>query len=346
MTRLFFLYVISVSLVFPLNNNYSEYQFDVDSVIYQYRLLGYDTTWKNISAIDNQFWSQLHNGSYRFEIRKYYPSHNRYRNVTTFGIEAEKSFWEHFDFWWLHIVFVLILFWLIRRYELKTKYISKLAMQERQGAVEKERSRIARDFHDGVGSSLSQISITLDVARKKLVSGDHASAQSDINLSVTTIHNLMNNLRDIIWALDPSTNSYQDLTAFIRHYAARYLQTKSIKLFFKSDSNNENLRFTSDFRRNIFFMTKEILTNVCKHSKATKVDFEINIKGSEFIFKIEDDGCGFEPCIKNSDPGNGKGISNLTSRAKVLEGILDIQTITDKGTIISLKIPNLTAHIV
>lgn len=346
MTRWFFLYVISVNLVFALSNNYSENKLDEDSVIYQFRILGFDTTWEGTSAINHQFWAQLPGGRYQFEIREYYPRQNRYNKVTSFTVEGEQPFWKQFNFWWLHIFVVLIIIWLLRRYEIKNKYISKQALQEKQRAVETERSRISRDFHDGIGSALSQISITLDVANKKLVSGDTTAAQSDINLSVTTIHNLMNSLRDIIWALDPSTNSYQDLTAFIRHYAARYLQTKGIKLFFKSDSTNENLRFTSEFRRNIFFLTKEALTNVCKHSKATKVDFEINIKGNEFILEIADDGCGFEHSIENANPGNGKGVNNINLRAKALDGALNIQSIKDKGTLISLKILNLKAHIV
>ncbi|MDP2208503.1 MAG: histidine kinase [Bacteroidota bacterium] len=344
--KLLFLYVISVNIVFSLNDNYSVKKVEEDSVIYQYRIMGYDSTWKNTSAINHQLWSQLPAGAYQFEIREYYPQQNRYGEGTSLSIETEFPFWKQFNFWWLHILVVLIFFWLLRRYEIKNKYISKQTIQEKQRAVETERSRIARDFHDGIGSSLSQISITLDVANKKISSGDIAAAQQDINLTASTIYTLMNGLRDIIWALDPSTNSYQDLTAFIRHYAARFLQTKGIKLFFESDSNNENLFFTSEFRRNIFFITKEALTNVCKYSKATKVDFEITIKGNEFNLKIADNGCGFEPCIENTDPRNGKGLNNMTSRAEALDGILNIQTIKDKGTLISLRIPTLDSHII
>ncbi|MDI6803653.1 MAG: histidine kinase [Bacteroidota bacterium] len=344
--KLLFLYIICVNIVFSLDENYFSKKVEEDSVIYQYRILGDDIMWKNTSAIDHQLWSKLPGGIYQFEIREYYPQQNRYSEIISFTIETERPFWEQLNFWWLHIVVILIFFWLIRKYELKNKYISKQAIQEKQRAVETERSRIARDFHDGIGSSLSQISITLDVANKKLSSGDITAAQQDINLTASTVHTLMNGLRDIIWALDPSTNSYQDLTAFIRHYAARFLQTKGIKLFFESDSNNEKLFFTSEFRRNIFFITKEALTNVCKYSKATKVDFEIKIKGNEFILAIADNGCGFEHCIENTDPRNGKGLNNMTARAEALDGILNIQSIKDKGTFISLKILKLDSHII
>ncbi len=341
--KLLILYVISVNIVFSLNENFSAKKGEADSVISQYRIMGYDSTWKNTAVVYHQLWSQLPAGRYKFEIREYYPVQNRYSEVTSLNIETKFPFWKQFNFWWLTVV-ILIFFWLLRKYEIKNKYISKQAIQEKQRAVETERSRIARDFHDGIGSSLSQISITLDVANKKIASGDIAAAQHDINLTASTIYTLMNGLRDIIWALDPSTSSYLDLTAFIRHYAARFLQSKDIKLFFESDSNNENLLFTSEFRRNVFFITKEALTNVCKYSKATKVDFEITIKGNEFNLKIADNGCGFEPCIENTDPRNGRGLNNMISRAEALDGILNIQSIKDNGTIISLRIPTLDSH--
>ncbi len=344
--KLLILYIICFSIVFSLDENYSSEKVEGDSVIYQYRILGADNVWKNRSVIDNKLWSELPVGTYQFEIREFYPQQNRYSEPINLTIATEHPIWKHLNFWWLHIVVVLIFFWLIRKYELKNRYISKQAIQEKQRAVETERSRIASDFHDGIGSSLSQISITLDVASKKLSTGDIAAAQQDINLTSSTIHTLMSDLRDMIWALDPSTNSYQDLTAFIRHYSARFLQTKGIKLFFESDSDNENLFFTSEFRRNIFFITKEALTNVCKYSKATKVDFELKVKGNEFILAIADNGCGFEPCIENADPRNGKGLNNMTARAVALGGTLDIQTIKDKGTTISLKIPTLDSHII
>ncbi len=128
-----------------------------DSTIYQYRIVGYDSIWKNIDINTRETWSHLLAGKYQFQIRARPANENNWRNLEIFELQILHPFWRMWQFWLLISLLLLVFAYFLRRYEINKRYILKRVISERMTAIEVERSRISRDFHDGIGTSLSQI---------------------------------------------------------------------------------------------------------------------------------------------------------------------------------------------
>jgi signal transduction histidine kinase len=310
-----------------------------DSAYYQYRIVGYDSTWKPASAMSKELWSHLNAGKYLFEVRARAGNQTDWQNISIVEIEVKPPFWETWIYRVVTLLIVIVALLLYRRYELRKKYISKQVIAERQKVIEMERSRIARDFHDGIGTSLSQVSISTDVAHKKMMEKDYGGAEEEVKFVSETIHNLMDTLRDIIWTLDPTHNKLEDLIVNIRFQAARSLQSKGIKLSFSSNLDVADIPLASEFRRHIFFIVKEALNNVCKHSAATNVEINVAMDREDFTLEIGDNGTGFCFDKNESDPRQGKGMKNMKHRAEVVGGMLDLYTEAKKGSRIQITVP-------
>lgn len=347
--KLIFLFVMCLSfftaqvssrdLTFSASDSVREVPNTIDSITYEYRILGYDSAWRNVNGVHKELWSHLPAGTFEFEVRARLSHDTEWTKITMLELDIQPPFW---DTWLFRIMaaFVLgVLILFFRRYEIRKKYLLRRVVEEKQKAVDLERSRIARDFHDGIGATLSQISISIDVANQKLSEGDAMGAGEEINFVSKTLRNLMETLREIIWTLDPSHNKLEDLIVNIRFYSARLLQSKGLKLTFDTNINGQDIQLTSEFRRNIFFIVKEVLNNICKHSKATNVDIKIMLKQGDFELGIHDNGIGFCFSDEAQDPRHGKGLQNIRLRSDILGGRVEIKSQNGKGTSVIIYVP-------
>jgi signal transduction histidine kinase len=310
-----------------------------DSVFYQYRILGYDSSWQQSSSPSKLPWSHLKTGTYFFEVRAYSPINKSWSKILLTEIDIKPPFWEVWIYRIGTIVIILFAGLFYRKYELKKKYISREVIADRQKAIDMERARIARDFHDGIGATLSQISISSDVASKKLLEKDYNGANEEISFVTKSIHNLTETLRDIIWTLDNKNNKLEDLVVNIRFQAARLLQSKGIKLVFNSELISGDIPLTSEFRRNVFFIMKEVLNNTCKHSVASQLNIDISFNKEKFSLDVQDNGVGIcfhENCL---DPRQGKGLTNIKHRAEIIGGTLEMISAQPQGTRVKLTVP-------
>jgi signal transduction histidine kinase len=326
-------------LTFSALDSVKEVSSSLDSITYEYRILGYDSAWHNVNGVHKELWSHLPAGTFEFEVRARLLHDTEWTKITMLELDIQPPFWDTWPFRIMaaFVLGALILFF--RRYEIRKKYLLRQVVEEKQKAVDLERSRIARDFHDGIGATLSQISISIDVANQKLSEGDATGAGEEINFVSKTLRNLMETLREIIWTLDPSHNKLEDLIVNIRFYSARLLQSKGLKLTFDTNANGQDIQLTSEFRRNIFFIVKEVLNNICKHSKATNVDIKIMLKQGDFELGIHDNGIGFCFSDEARDPRHGKGLENIRLRSNFLGGRVEINSLNGKGTSVLIYVP-------
>ena len=82
-------------------------------------------------------------------------------------------------------------------------------------------------------------------------------------------------------------------------------------------------------------MFKEILHNVSRHARATKVDIQIGISTQQFRFEVRDNGMGFDP----SQASRGNGLKNLRRRAAELKGTVEINSVPSQGTSVRVQAP-------
>lgn len=220
---------------------------------------------------------------------------------------------------------------------LKEKQLQQQELEKMNAIFEArdaDRSRIARDLHDEIGSTLSSIHIYSSVAQKVMESDPEKTKQvlGQININTRTV---MENMNDIVWAM--KTGEHQDilLSNKIKNLGYVLLDAKNINCHYEIDISADRADLDIDLRRNILLIIKESLNNIVKYSGATEVILKINITGKHLNVSVSDNGKGFS--METVKKGNG--LLNIQYRVKQCFGNIDIISFHDRGTSITCHFP-------
>jgi len=205
----------------------------------------------------------------------------------------------------------------------------KMQQLERQHAVERERTRIARDIHDDLGASLNLIAVLGDLAKKE-------KTDERIEKMSITARQAVKSLDEIVWAVNPRNDTLAHLVDYAGQFATNYLRATGIRCLLDVPEQMPAYEVTTDVRHNLFLVIKEALQNIVKHSKATEVWLRVNIAAKTLHVSIEDNGCGFETA--SNDPW-ADGLRNMRDRLEEMGGRCQIQSRVGAGTTISIEMP-------
>ncbi len=198
---------------------------------------------------------------------------------------------------------------------------------DRQLALERERARISQDMHDDVGASLTRISILSELAKNRPdVQGQTKQWLGQIS---DTSRSVMEEMSQIVWALNPKNDTLEGLVAYIRRFANEYLESTPVHCTFNLPESLPARALSVELRRNVYLVVREALHNVVKHSGASNVSIVLEMNEKGFRIRIKDDGKGFDP-DNLQFPGNG--LVNMKKRMKEIGGSLIIHSETGKGT--------------
>jgi ligand-binding sensor domain-containing protein/signal transduction histidine kinase len=309
---------------------------DPTGVKYQYKLDGVNPTW--IDAKNNPVanYANLPPDNYVFHARAINASGIVSNNDVVFAFVIQPPFWR--TWWFIIIVLVLLITALIVivRYVFTRQLRERVLVLQKEQAIQKERNRISRDMHDDLGSGLTKIAIMSEVAKQKLKKDEDKHQLDSISDSARS---LVDNLNEIIWALNPRNDNLDSLMAYIRSYSTKYLETFDINCSFMYPDSIPKIDLSEEKRRNIFLVVKESLHNIVKHSAAKEVKISLETTGDTFTITIQDNGKGFDV----SDNYSGNGLRNMFQRMQSIGGAYSI-TSQGQGTItaISIKMPVLT----
>lgn len=216
------------------------------------------------------------------------------------------------------LLIIITVFWRISVLNLKKKNRELEAAQ----AVQKEKERISRDLHDNVGGQLSYVLYSLD-GINETNKQKRAELTTNINESV---RNVINNLRETIWAINDESISIQDFSDKLKVYARTMFRNTETQVMF-DEKIESNLNLNSAAGLNLYRICQEIINNAFKHSKATELKIEISVDQNIEI-RISDNGIGFDQKNQLSD---GFGLSNIKSRAEEIGVSLNLKTETGQG---------------
>jgi PAS domain S-box-containing protein len=199
-------------------------------------------------------------------------------------------------------------------------------------AQEQECNRIARDLHDDLGQSLATLKMLIqsawlaDPQGAKKISADQQKIVDYLNAIIEKSRHLAMRLR-------PSTLDVLGLTSALETMFKDMSAHNTLKIVFRH-SGLDDLRFKAE-PINLFRIIQESMSNIVKHSGATKVEIKtVKTKGLLKI-SIHDNGRGFE----FSGPSSGLGLTTMQERAKLLGGSIGIQSQPRRGTTILIEIP-------
>ncbi len=192
---------------------------------------------------------------------------------------------------------------------------------------EKERSRIAKDLHDGVAGMLAAAKMHLRsiVHRERQV-----ELSDDYQQTVKLLDDATGEVRKTSHNLMPEVLMLHGLDEALRRYCGNI---SSHRLKIQYDSWGESTRFEGGFELAVYRIVQELLNNVIKHSQASEVIVQLNHQAHILSITVEDNGIGF---VKGA-PGTGLGLQSLASRAGVLNGKMEIDTQPGEGVSVYLE---------
>ena len=300
---------------------------------YAYKLEGFDKDWVYCGNRREATYTNLDPGVYTFFVKG--SNHDGVWNEqgTSITIIISPPWWKT---WWFTIFFWVSVAGSIGgtlRYVEKRKLQKKIERLERERALEKERVRISQDMHDEVGSSLSEISILSELLKRDMSKSEEAEIHlRDISDRSAEV---IENIGQIIWAINPRNDPLDNLVAHLRLYTADYIRKAGIKYSFKIPDNIPAYHLSAEVRRNVFLVVKEALHNIVKHSCATEVQVRVDFLQNQMIISVKDNGEGFSI---NQKPGSGNGLINMQKRIENIGGTFKIESEPGQGTGITITV--------
>ncbi len=200
-----------------------------------------------------------------------------------------------------------------------------------QRAREEERLRIASDMHDELGAGLTAIKALASAARQTAATGSEVAEFEKITAYASE---LVGRLSEIIWAMKSQNDSVENLVAYIRAYAARFLSDANIVCRFEIPGDLPPLTASGPTRRAVFLVVKEALNNIVKHARANEVKVRFMVQADQALIAIQDNGIGLSTSTSEK---KGTGLDNMRQRIIALGGTLHIES--GKGTMVHFTFP-------
>jgi signal transduction histidine kinase len=198
-------------------------------------------------------------------------------------------------------------------------------------ARETERSRIAKDLHDGIGGLLSGVKISLANMQTRL--GLKADDQLVFARSLDMLDGSVQELRRVAHAMMPPSLEVFGLKAALRDYVKSVDSMKTMKAVFQAVGEEHKL--ASENELIVYRIVQELMNNILKHAQATECLIQLAYLPDQLSITVEDDGNGFDSQLEKK----GMGWINIRQRVKFLKGSLDLNTSEGNGTSVQINIP-------
>src|SRR5499427_3821093 len=209
----------------------------------------------------------------------------------------------------------------------------------RARAIEAERSRIARDLHDGILQTLLSIEIQLDVLRRRVPATTPEQASSLANLQ-QTVKNESAELRHMVTDMRPLRVQSADLVDLMTGFAERFRNEANLALDLLIDS--VEVQAPDRVCRELFQIYREALNNIKKHAKASHVVVKLSQDDSSLVLVVDDNGEGFSFAGRFTGDELDRlrlGPISIKERTRTVGGVLTVESNPGHGARLTIEIP-------
>ncbi len=211
-----------------------------------------------------------------------------------------------------------------------TTVLRNLARQVLRNQLSTERARIARDLHDHVGARLTGIALLAE-REQRVGPPERAEVLQQIQ---QTIRLCIEELRDVVWALSHSRRDLRDLLATLRRRAEDLAEAARLELIVDANLDDLPPKLDASTSLALLSIVREALTNVVKHSGATKVTIRVARETRWLCLDVIDDGKGLSGAASN-----GRGLHNIQARAKEQRGTAAFDAVPSGGLAVHVRLP-------
>jgi len=290
---------------------------------FTYFLEGFENKWSAPVSSNQVSYNNLVPGEYLFRLKAI--NREGYEgNELQVPVIVKPFYYQTLWFKFLIVLLTGISVYYVFRYRLKTKLEQQLALQ-------KERERISSDLHDDLGSGLTSIVMMSERIKKKTNGAGHDIEMEKIS---GTANVLVDNMREIVWALNTENDSLENLVGYIHEHAQKAFEFSPINLKVEIPDKIAEAQLAAEPRRNIFLTVKETLNNAIRYSEAQNVFMKFRTSAEAVEIEISDDGKGF------SIDGIGKranGLKNMKKRMNIIKGSYAVESSPGNGTATEIR---------
>lgn len=306
-----------------------------DQIPFRYKLEGLDQEWVEAGIRRTVNYSHLPPGDYIFRVTAANTDGVWNTTGSSLRIVVVAPFYKTARFWISVAVALAFLIFLLYRYRISQ--LKKLAARQQAfsrqliESQEGERTRIAREIHDGLSQNLLVIKNRAKLGR--LIEGKDQTDEQffEIQESVTEA---LSEVRSIAYNLRPLHLERLGLTSTLEEMIDEIRSVSGIDIEYKIESVDG--RFSAENEINFYRIVQELLNNIVKHSQATKALVNIaNINGN-IALTIQDNGTGFD--IETAKEKRGLGLSGIAERIKILGGSQAINSESGQATTVAIEI--------
>ncbi len=198
---------------------------------------------------------------------------------------------------------------------------------------ERERQRIAKELHDGLGQYLSAASMNLKSVFEELpeissrLSGAYSSGLEFLNHAISETRNISQNL------LPKAIQDY-GLELAIESLISHLKSNNEIEFYFYKNLGLAEI--PDKIQINLYRIFQEAINNALRHGKPKRIDIQLVYSDNELLLTVEDNGSGFDLADESKF---GLGIRSMRTRAGAMAADLDIVSNKGRGTIVNVVVP-------
>lgn len=206
--------------------------------------------------------------------------------------------------------------------ELEAHY-HELRALEHERLLTRERERMIREMHDGLGSQLTSALALLERGRS-----DPQHLRQALRLA-------LDEMRLVIHSLDSEPRELGEVLGVLRPRLQPILDSQQVQLGWRVDDIAAPRRFGAEESLHLQRIVQEAIANCLKHARPTRIEVAASLaRPGLALLSISDDGCGFDPAQRSK----GRGLSHMQARARALRGTLEIVS-AGAGARVSLSVP-------
>jgi ligand-binding sensor domain-containing protein/signal transduction histidine kinase len=290
---------------------------------FKYRLDGYDGGWIDSGARRVAYYTNIPPGRYRFEVIATSRDGVWSAAPAHIAFAVTPLWWQRRAVQAIGLALLLVATGYGVRFLSLRRARARLAALEREHALERERSRIARDLHDDLGSRLTHIAMMADAA----ASGDRRIAYAARDAART--------MDELVWTVNARNDTVDGFAFYLAQFAEQHIVAAGVRCRLSLPPDLPARPLGAHVRRHLYLACKEAVNNAVKHAEASEIRVSLRVDGSRLVVEIADDGRGLPAEL---DP-TGNGFRNYRERMDAAGGTLDVQSAAGSGTRITFSAP-------
>ncbi|MFN3849268.1 MAG: sensor histidine kinase [Spirosomataceae bacterium] len=196
-------------------------------------------------------------------------------------------------------------------------------------AEERERVRIARDLHDGVGQMIAAARMGLGRFSSK-----NKLSEPEINQTLDLLEDSIKEIREVSHNMMPGSLMKFGLPTALKQFVNKINNAGILKVDLQIIGLKE--RLDERIETMLYRVIQEVMNNIIRHSEATNVNIELIQHEDELVLLVEDNGKGFDTSVVENQ---GIGLKNITTRVKYLNGNVNFDSRIGKGTSVIVEVP-------